>query len=835
MKRLALAVLITALFLSAVPLNSAAGKDSDLSRAVKAVDDLVAAEYAKNSYGSITVGVVDGPNMIWTKSYGYADVEKKELATKDTVYRIGGMTIKFTAIMLLQLVQAGKIAMSDPVDKYFPEINLIQGRDATPLTFLQLATHTSGLPGEPDDAATYGRGPVATWEKTLIAALPHTKFIFKPGERFLYSNLGYAILGAALSRVAGEPYVSYVEKKIFAPLGMKHSSFEPNAATKPWLAKGYVVKEETVDTTVSEREHEGRGYKVPNGAVYSTVGDMARLLSFELGQGPETVLKRQMVKENYERIVKLNRPSEDMIGYGLSFQVRYCGETMVWGHGGFVAGYIARSDLLPSAGVGLVTLRSAEGGNMHLSTRVLACQSLVQLIAARQKSNADPVKSTQEGNGGNASPDTETGQITKWLTSHAIPLKSVDQKESFADLKPLKQVLKGVRIVGLGEETHGTREFFQLKRRLVEFLVREAGFTVFAMELSNAVSSDINEYVLNGKGDLAKMLAKQGTWAWDTEEVAEVIEWLRQYNSSVPAEKKVRFTGFDIHNNNQAIELVANYLAKVAPDRLEAFNKAVQLFRSDDSGRQHLEYIINVNVADKTQTSATLNELLGFLYLNQTRFAIQTSAAEFAQAFENATILAEFADTYRRPLNTGGSARDLYMAHNVIRRMNEEKPGTRIIVWAHNDHVGKTKGAQGSYLQSVYGPEYYALGFSFNQGSFQAREMAPNVTMGPLKEFTVNAAPEGSVEWYLNSTGIKNFIVDLRNTPKTEVVEQWLNKRQRMRSIGLGFVSDASSFLRINLQQTYDGLVFIESTTRARPNPTGTRDAWIIPDKTKTN
>jgi len=428
---------------------------------------------------------------------------------------------------------------------------------------------------------------------------------------------------------------------------------------------------------------------------------------------------------------------------------------------------------------------------------------------------------------------SETEQVTKWLTSRAIPLKSVEEKESTADLKPLKQVLRGVRIVGLGEETHGTREFFQLKRRLVEYLVKEAGFTVFAMELSYAASSDINEYVLNGKGDRDKALARQGLWAWDTQEVSELLEWLRQYNSSVPAEKKVRFVGIDIHNNNQAIERVSNYLAKVAPERLEAFNKAVQLFRSDDSGRQHLEYIIKVSHEDKAQTLAKLNELLGFLYVNQTQFTLQTSAAEFAQAFENANILAEFAETYNRPQLD--LARDLYMAQNLKRRIEEENPGTRIILWAHNDHVGKEKGRLGDYLQTAYGSDYYALGFSFNQGAFQARELAANVTIGALKEFTVGAAPEGSVEWYLNRAGIRNFIIDFRNTAKSEVIEQWLSNPRRMRSIGLGFVNDRSTYQRINLQQTFDGLAFIETTTRARPNPTGMRDVWIIPEKAKTN
>src|SRR5689334_9529062 len=159
----------------------------------------------------------------------------------------------------------------------------------------------------------------------------------------------------------------------------------------------------------------------------------------------------------------------------------------------------------------------------------------------------------------------ENEQVTKWLAANAIPLKTVQSGESVEDLKPLKQVLRDVRIVGLGEETHGTREFFQLKSRLVQFLVKDAGFTVFAMEISFAAASDINDYVLNGKGDRDKVLAKQGLWAWDTQEVAELLDWLRQYNSSAPPEKKVRFVGFDIHNNNLSADLVSSYLAKVAP------------------------------------------------------------------------------------------------------------------------------------------------------------------------------------------------------------------------------------------------------------------------------
>src|SRR5215510_12728002 len=81
------------------------------------------------------------------------------------------------------------------------------------------------------------------------------------------------------------------------------------------------------------------------------------------------------------------------------------------------------------------------------------------------------------------SPDSsQTETVSNWLSRSAIRLKSVEAGHSFDDLQPLKSILKDVRIVGLGEGTHGTREFFQIKHRLLEFLVNEMGFTLFVME-----------------------------------------------------------------------------------------------------------------------------------------------------------------------------------------------------------------------------------------------------------------------------------------------------------------------------------------------------------------
>jgi hypothetical protein len=155
------------------------------------IDTMMAAEFAKHPSASVTVGVVAGKDLIWTKSYGNADMENKIPADKDTIYRIGSITKMFTALMLEQLVDAGKVHLSDPVEKYFPEIKLVQVRfpDAPPITLVQLAKHTSGMDREPADMEKYVQGPVSEWEKTLIAALPHTGYEVEPGTRFSYSNI----------------------------------------------------------------------------------------------------------------------------------------------------------------------------------------------------------------------------------------------------------------------------------------------------------------------------------------------------------------------------------------------------------------------------------------------------------------------------------------------------------------------------------------------------------------------------------------------------------------------------------------------------------------------
>ncbi len=361
------------------------GMAPQLTAAVQQVEGFVADELARDNLGSVTVGIISGPDLIWAKSFGLADMEQKIPATPDTVYRIGSITKQFTGLMLLQLVEAGKVHLSEPVEKFFPEINNIQGRQPwypSP-TFVQLATMTAGLDREPGGPPTFLVGPVSEWEKVLIAALPQVKYVSEPDTRYLYSNISCAVLGAALGRVACRPYTEYVRERILAPLGMSHSGFELDAEMRGKLAKGYDVgRDGKADPEGAARDQAvGRGYKVPNGGLYTTVKDLARFVSFQLGEGPDTVLSRKALVEN------MSRPIMAMLdlraGYGIGFMVNRRRGLVIYGHVGEVAGYSAVAEFDRATGAGVVVLRNVNGGRLRVGP--LTDRILETVVAAMKR------------------------------------------------------------------------------------------------------------------------------------------------------------------------------------------------------------------------------------------------------------------------------------------------------------------------------------------------------------------------------------------------------------------------------------------------------------------
>jgi erythromycin esterase-like protein len=159
-----------------------------------------------------------------------------------------------------------------------------------------------------------------------------------------------------------------------------------------------------------------------------------------------------------------------------------------------------------------------------------------------------------------------------WVRSHAIRLATAEAGHDFADLQPLEQVIGDARIVSLGEATHGSREFFQLKHRLLEFLVSRMGFSIFSIEANMPEAYRLNDFVLNGTGDPAQLLRGMYFWTWDTEEVLTMIQWMRAFNQS--GKGRVQFTGFDMQTPTIAAENVRAFVAKYEPAYLSSVTEA---------------------------------------------------------------------------------------------------------------------------------------------------------------------------------------------------------------------------------------------------------------------
>jgi CubicO group peptidase (beta-lactamase class C family) len=346
------------------------------------IDAMVAGELAKDGVGSVTIGIVSGPQLVWTKSYGMADNAAKRPATRESVYRIGSITKQFTALMLLQLVEQGKVRLSDPVVKYVPEFQPAALHPGMPVpTLVQLATMTSGVAREPSGPADHSSGPVSGWQEKVFLSLPFVKYAHEPDTRYLYSNIGYATLGVALARAAGQPFTAWVEQRIAAPLGMTRTAFDASDAMRPHLTRAYEIERDgKVDGEASVREHAGRGYRVPNGGLFSTVDDLARFVSWELGFGPEGILKKETQEANY---ANLNVADGDLSsGYGVGFMATRRGTLVVLGHGGSTAGYRAAANFHRRSKTGVIVLASVAGGKVNVNE--VALRTLAKLAALQE-------------------------------------------------------------------------------------------------------------------------------------------------------------------------------------------------------------------------------------------------------------------------------------------------------------------------------------------------------------------------------------------------------------------------------------------------------------------
>lgn len=271
---------------------------------------------------------------------------------------------------------------------------------------------------------------------------------------------------------------------------------------------------------------------------------------------------------------------------------------------------------------------------------VASCMSLASLSFAREP---DPA-------------------VVDWIKSSAIPLKSAEAGNGFDDMQPIKRIVGDARVVGLGEATHGTREHFQLKHRMLEFLVNEMGFTIFSIEASMPDCIAINDYVLHGKGDPEKAVAGQGFWTWSTEEVLDMVKWMRRYNEDPSHNVKLKFYGFDMQNEYSAANAVLAYLKRVDEPAEQKFRpKFDALFKS--------RFMLGEGTDEQiAQTKAAVADVSGYLEANRDAHVAKSTADDFAVSRRCCDVILqaiELGDEGRKRASSLGIMRDMELGMNI--------------------------------------------------------------------------------------------------------------------------------------------------------------------------
>jgi len=386
-----------------------------------------------------------------------------------------------------------------------------------------------------------------------------------------------------------------------------------------------------------------------------------------------------------------------------------------------------------------------------------------------------------------------------WLKTHVVRIKTVKAGNGFEDLEPLKKIIGDARIVGLGENTHGSSEVFQMKHRLVEFLASEMGFTIFSIEANMPEAYRINDYVLYGVGDAKKLLKGMYFWTWNTQEVLNMIEWMKKYNIS--HKDKIQFTGFDMQVTLVAVENIKNYSKKYDRSIKSKIDSISALF--DKLKLKRLQNIESMDTIVNIKSKCA--QLLSYFFENKFKISKVINITEYNWLIQNVNILVQNIKLVEKS-DTGYNYRDECMAKN-IEWILENNPKVKIVLWAHNEHISKQEGAMGGYLSKKYGDNYFNIGFLSNSGTYTASNYnSHSITSNNI---LIEGKP-GSFEYSFHKIGIPFFLFNFDQVYDNQPEREWLTKSLNFRSIGA--IATQNQFSHTQISKMFNAIIYLDST-----------------------
>jgi len=366
------------LFLMASPLPvSAAVADAPAHAKapanIAAIDALMADAIAKQKLAGAAIGVMRDGKIVFLKGYGMADLEDGQPVRPDTIFRMASITKQFTAAMVLKLVDQGKLSLSDPISKYFPDFPKAEG-----ITVRHLLDHTSGIRSYTDQAFMDTRAWRDHDSKELVSLIAGQDNLrdFPVGTDYLYNNSAYVLAGVVIEKVTGKSYGAAFDELIAKPLGLTDTAYDDERAIVPRRSKGYGVRDGKIVFALPLAVSVSGGA----GSLRSTATDMLRwhqaLLGGKLLKPESLALMLQPGRLSDGRLSTVNLKPDAQgrppMNYGFGIQIGERDGRRAIGHGGTINGFTSRLYTYPDDRTTIVLLANTDDAAHELYNDVAA-------------------------------------------------------------------------------------------------------------------------------------------------------------------------------------------------------------------------------------------------------------------------------------------------------------------------------------------------------------------------------------------------------------------------------------------------------------------------------
>ncbi|WP_405593683.1 erythromycin esterase family protein [Streptomyces sp. NBC_01092] len=412
---------------------------------------------------------------------------------------------------------------------------------------------------------------------------------------------------------------------------------------------------------------------------------------------------------------------------------------------------------------------------------------------------------------------TPTTTVVAALDRAAHPLRTVEPGGDRSDLRALDRMIGDARVVGLGEATHSSHDFFALKDRVFRHLVGTKGLRTFALETPWSTGQRLNDYVLYGKGDPRRVMREEFQrdylW-WNNTDYLRLVEWMRAYNVGHPGDP-VRFMGDDIAwTGPELYDAVEDYAAGAHPELSARLAELYQGLRPTVQTGAYIEGYLKLPYAERKERANRTGEALRLLQ----RQAPAADRDAYDRAVQDATVIDQTARQYAFDFTDPAQIaeamryRDGAMAANVV--WWQKHTGTKVLLSAHNNHVGyvpekpaENPKVQGAFLRESLGAGYVSVGLTFGHGSFNATGQDDEV----IRRWTLGPADPGSNERTLDRVRYRDYLLDMRSVAAP--AGAWLRQARPTRSIGTAYPDGPHD---IALARSHDVLIHLHRVEAAR-------------------